>query len=397
MKRVLVGVSVLTVLLSFAATSAWCETPSSANGLGDIIADNSGRSRGMGGAGLAVDDGWSLLRGNPALVSTFKKPAYGLGFLYNRVVTRPGGGGSITIAHSDQSLVKFVLPLYRGFAIGWELAPVMKTDVKIELPSAPGDAFTDTVNSSGGVNLSTFELAAGFRSVRAGIALDYYFGSIREDWTRDFHSTAGISNSTDYLEREYKGYGVTLGALARVSLVSLGFGYSTPTTLDRSIHFKPGNQDDKDILVEKDRADIPAVWRFGMAASFSDHLTAAADFTRSEWTTAARTPSEKRMYNDTSTFGAGIRYVPSTISTAGYLSTIPLSAGFRIGTLYYKSWPKIESLREMALTFGIEIPFKNNAGGLITSYEIGKRGNADSNGWDEIFMNIGVSLAGVIK
>jgi hypothetical protein len=167
--------------------------------------------------------------------------------------------------------------------------------------------------------------------------------------------------------------------------------------MDVSVHLKPGNQDNQDILVEKGAADLPASYRLGVAAELSSRLSDAADLTRSEWSNAARTDHEKSMYNDTYSFGAGIRFVPSTSPIAGYLSTIPLSAGFRIGTLYYKSFPKIESLREIAITFGVEIPFKNGSGGLITSYEIGKRGDANSNGWDETFVKIGVSLAGVIK
>lgn len=398
MSRFSVAVLVSLILLAITAPSAWSGTPSSANGIGAIVEDNAGRSRGMGGAGTAVGDGWSMLRGNPALIGTFKKPAYGFGFLFDRAVTRPPGEGSITFAHTDPTFVRFVLPLYRSVTLGWGLAPVSRTDVKIALQPNPGDKYTDTVTSSGGVNLTSFELAGGYRAVNAGIGLNYYFGAIEEEWARDFHNTAGMNNTTDYLKREFKGYGLTLGALARVSRrFSLGFGYTTPTSMDMSVHLNPGNQVNQDILVEKGTADLPATYRLGVAAELSSRLSAAADFAYSRWSNAARTAREDSMYNDTYSFGAGIRFVPSKSPIASYLSTVPLSAGFRIGTLYYKSYPKVESIREMVLTFGVEIPFKNSSGGLITSYEIGKRGDVKSNGWDETFVMIGVSLVGVIK
>jgi hypothetical protein len=391
-------VPVCAVLLVLGAHDARCGTPVSANGFGAEAADNYGRSRGMGGAGLAADDGWSMLRGNPALISTFKKPIYGIGFIFNRIDTKPAGESSLTFARTDPNYVKLVLPLYKGIALGWNLSPVTLTGVKLAMPSSPGDTFTDTVDISGGLNVSSFELAGGYKAVRAGVSLDYYFGTMEEQWTRDFHGAAGVNNSLSFLEREYKGYGVTVGGLAKVTRrVSLGFGYSKPTLLDRSIHFKPGSQDAADILIGQDHPRLPAVWRFGTYSTLSENLTCAADVVLSRWTDEARTDHEKLMYTDTAMFGGGFRYIPSVRSLADYVSTIPLSAGFRAGNLYYRSWPKIGIVREMALTFGVELPFRGGGGGLVTSFEIGKRGSTSSNGWDETFANIGVSLQGAIK
>lgn len=398
MARYGVTAPVFLLLLAFTASSAQSGSPSSANGIGVIVDDNTGRSRGMGGAGMAIDDGWSLNRGNPALISSFKKPAYGIGFLYNRAVIKPQEGSSLMYARSDPTLIRFVLPIYRGVSMGWGLAPVSRTDVKIALPSDPGDISSDTVTSSGGVNLTSFELAGRYRAVRAGVALNYYFGVIEEDWARDFHGAPGMNNTVDYIKRKYRGYGLTLGALARVTRrISAGLGYTTPVSMNMSVHLWPENRADLDILVEKRKTDLPAAWRLGVAAELSRRLSAAADFAFSRWSNAARTEREKNMYTDTSSFGAGIRFIPSVSPTAGYLSTIPLSAGFRTGTLYYKSWPKTKRIRETAVTFGVEIPFKSGSGGLITSCELGKRGDANSNGWDETFVTVGISLVGMIK
>ena len=69
----------------------------------------------------------------------------------------------------------------------------------------------------------------------------------------------------------------------------------------------------------------------------------------------------------------------------------------KFGTLYYKSYPEVNSVFERAVTAGIEFPFKENVGSIMTSFELGTRGDKDRNGWDETYMSIGIMLIGVIK
>ena len=175
------------------STAAHAGTPSSANGIGTLIPDDSGRARGMGGAGIAVDDGKNLLQGNPALISSFKNASYGFGISYDRASTHISSGENTTFARTDPTVVRFVLPLYRGIALGWGLTPYSKSDVKLRLPSPDGAVYSDRITTSGGISLSSFQLAASFLSFRAGAAVNYYFGEIKEEWTRDFGGAVGIN------------------------------------------------------------------------------------------------------------------------------------------------------------------------------------------------------------
>ena len=121
------------------------------------------------------------------------------------------------------------------------------------------------------------------------------------------------------------------------------------------------------------------------------------DIKFAQWEDAARQPKEKEMYNNTYRFGAGLRYILSSRPSAKYYETLPLSAGFRFGTLYYKSSPKINPVFEKAVTLGIELPLKGEVGSIIISFEYGLRGDKNKNGWDENFMSVGVLLIGKIK
>jgi hypothetical protein len=176
----------------------------------------------------------------------------------------------------------------------------------------------------------------------------------------------------------------------------VGFGYSTGASLDRNAYLRHGTSA-QDIFLESGTSDIPSRWRVGVSRDLSKRLSAAADFSMASWSQAANTAKEKQQYQDTYTFGAGVRYIPALNATAGYFSTMPLSLGFRVGTQYYKSYPKVESIPERAITLGLEFPFKEKAGSLITSYEIGKRGSKSTNGWDETFFTLGITLVGSIK
>ena len=142
---------------------------------------------------------------------------------------------------------------------------------------------------------------------------------------------------------------------------------------------------------------LPSQWRFGVASHFGKRLSASMDISSVQWEDAARTLKEKEMYSNTYYFGTGVRFIPSTALGASYLKTLPISAGFKMGTLYYKSYPLIDSVFEKAVTAGIELPLKDNNGTVIMSYEFGTRGDKGKNGWDETYMSIGLSLIGIIK
>lgn len=380
------------------SSTAWCGSISGLNGIGTVIEDNAGIARGMGGAGIADTGGLNMIQSNPALGSTFKKPVYGLGIVYDWTHTYTGGPESYTTGTSNPTLIRFVLPLFGKASFAWGLSPYSRTNAKVQLDSKPGDIYTDTMTSSGGINITNFEISGTMKSVSAGFAMNYYFGSIEEKWLRDFHDADGLNNTTDSMRKEYSGYGMSLGVLARLPRqTTVGLGYTTGSSLDRNVFIQPGFSTNSDVELGKGRAHIPSSWRIGITKDFSKKLIVSADLSRAGWEKSARGDEEKRMYSDAYMFGAGLRYTPSLSPVAGYLSTMPLSVGFRMGNLYYKSYPKVNTIEERAVTIGVGFPFKEKSGSLIVSYEIGTRGDKSRNGWDETFMKIGFTLVGVIK
>ena len=103
------------------------------------------------------------------------------------------------------------------------------------------------------------------------------------------------------------------------------------------------------------------------------------------------------MYSNSVRYGGGLRFTPSTRINAPFYLKLPISAGFKAGTLYYNSYPLIESVKEKSFTMGIEIPFGKGTGRLYNSIEYGIRGDKSKNGWEETFFRYGISFIGSIK
>ncbi|MFC1541342.1 OmpP1/FadL family transporter [Candidatus Latescibacterota bacterium] len=384
----------------FSEPSVFCGSPYSANGIGDIIADDFGRSRGMGGAGIADTDGINLIRDNPALNTTFEQFTFSFGAMYGVTNTNISNGESSDYAKTDPEFLKLVIPITDGIAFGWGLYPYSKTDVKIQVPSVRnGIQLNDTISSIGGINVSSTSLSGSYKDfIHVGLSINYNFGMIQEEWNRTFPNEESMLKSTYFLKRKFKGYSETIGLLANIyKNTTLGLAYTTKTNLEMRSDVVSGDiiNPEKNFGVKD--VKLPSTIRIGLFSGFSENLKAGMDLKFVQWKDAAVLPKEIEMYNNTYRFGAGVRYIPSTRLNARYYETLPLSAGFRFGTLYYKSYPKIDTVFERAVTLGVELPLTGGTGSIITSFEYGIRGDKDKNGWDESFISVGISLVGKIK
>ena len=399
-------ISVLTLAVAVCMeTSGFCGSPNTANGIGSIIPDDIGRSKGMGGAGIADDESMNLLRDNPALLSTFDTYSFSFGAIYSHTKTYIRDEENPVSGKINHEIIKIVIPFVKGIKIGWGLSPYSKTDVNILLEDEQnGVRIIDRMSSTGGINVSSLGIAGSYKNIiRVGFSFNYNFGMIQEEWNREFPDNDEFVESRYYIKKKYKGYGKTVGILANIyKNTVIGIGYTTKSDLNQDTYIQPELLSNPEKLLNTRKASLPESWRFGISSELRDRLKAGMDIKIEKWENAAREPKEKDMYNDTYRFGIGVRYIPTDRLGASYFKKLPLSLGFKFGTLYYKSFYKnnpqyTDTIFEKAVTFGIEFPLMRNAGNLITSFEYGVRGDKNKNGWDENFMAIGVSLIGRIK
>ncbi|MBN1292290.1 MAG: hypothetical protein JXB48_10665 [Candidatus Latescibacteria bacterium] len=397
--RFFIPFCILTSILLLLPQKADCGSPYAANGLGILVPDDQGRAQTMGSAGAAYGDGMNLMRGNPALLGTVTTHTYAISMLYDKTKMFYGGTEQPEYARTNPSLVKFVFPLGRGLVVSWGLSPYSRADAKININAEPGVKYNDKLTTSGGINISTVGFAGSIKKrLYLGIAFNYHFGAIDENWTRIFDEDMDLHNTTDYLKRKYKGYSATFGVLVNpYKQTYVGFGYTTQAALDLNVVVHPGSVLESEIPVERTKVNLPSMIRMGVSSQLASRLITVLDYSYELWEDAAKTTKEKAMYNNSHHFGGGIRLLPSTRFNASYYKTVPVSLGFKIGTQYYKSYPKIDVVSEKAVTMGFEFPLKGKIGILISSFEYGTRGDKDKNGWDETYFSFGLSLIGKIR
>ena len=369
------------------------------NGLGLQVPDTFGSARGMGGAGIADVGGRSFMRGNPALYSAIEKHTYTFGATFERNDADTGVIAVPSYSKTRADIFSLVIPLWKGVVMGWSLTPLTRTDSTIEYQSSD---YKDTVTFTGGVNMSSLALAGTIREViRVGVSFDYSFGMIEERWVRKFYSTSDdyeLYNSYDYIKRKYKGYGTTFGIIAKVYKdTHVGIGYSSEMTMDKTVRVIPGYYANPEKTYDTGESMLPETWRFGVSSMFWSRLVANLDVTLAGWKNAAKNDIEKEMYDDTVTVCGGFRLEPQRAVGLSLIEKYPLSIGFKVGNLYYKSYPKIDTISEKAVTFGIELPFKEDLARMETSFEFGLRGDKEKNGWEENYTSIGFVLIGTIK
>lgn len=381
------------------APSANAGTPSSANGIGTIVNDDFAASRGVGGAGVANVQAGNMLRSNPALLGAYTRPSYGLGLSYDTSTTYLGQSEQPEIAKTMPSLLKFVLPVSHGVVIGWGLSQYSRTDVIIDIAENPGASYNDKLDTSGGISMSS--LAAGWKykeRLYLGVSLDYHFGAVEERWKRIFPDDSSFTSTVQNLRKKYKGYGIAFGSVVKVHPTThIGIAYKTQANLDLDAVVHSDIPSDPEIPAYTDDFLLPSSLRVGMWSQISRRLSMGVDYTYEAWEDAAETTKQTEMYTNASRIGGGLRFLPSVSRNAGFLKRIPISVGIRYASQYYKSYPVRDTITETAVSCGFEIPLIRNSGTLITTFDYGKRGDKDNNGWDETFMNVGISLVGHIK
>lgn len=365
------------------------------NGLGLVVRDDIGWSRAMGGSGVADIYRKNMIRENPALLTTFGIHTYSLGATHERNTAFTGGSESPAFAKTQADVFKIVIPLFKGGVVGWTMSPLTKTDSIIRYSTTD---YVDEVEFIGGINMSSFGLAWSIKDfVRIGASLNYHFGMIEEKWTRSFTDT-DFYGSTDSIKKKYSGYGLSLGTVVRVMKnTNVGVSFTPQANLDTVIRVRPGSTSSPERNQKTFTTTLPERWRFGVSSLVTRRIVVNADFMLANWEDAARTKVEKEMYNDTYSVGAGVRLNPVTTPGATLLQRIPVSAGFRMGSMYFKSYPTIDTVYEKAGTLGFEFPVKENTASLVTSFEFGVRGDKSKNGWEENFTSIGIVLIGTIK
>ncbi|MFO7879931.1 MAG: hypothetical protein ACQES0_07710 [Bacteroidota bacterium] len=390
-------------------------SPYTRYGLGDLQNKNFGDSRAMGNTSLAMRGGNKLYVANPASYTSIDSLRFimevGVGgsFKYMSSGTT-GETASLYDMNLDYLSFGFPVTSYWGAAMG--VMPY--SDVGYDLvtsESSLGYPRKHYYAGSGGVNQaflgSSFSL---LDNLSLGVNFNYLFGSISQINTVEFDGE--IDGMVDIREENtmyINDYYFSLGAqythnFSEEQALTLGITWDVNNTLNAKRDYIVSNSlsSATDVVVdtiayeskEKGKISLPSGIGAGLAYTYKDVLTLAADYKFQDWT-------DNEIFGEVDSLGAsqrvsmGAEYIPDGKSSASlsYAGKIR----YRLGAYYHDSYLQFDQgntrVNDFGISFGLGLPMKRSNTTFNLSLELGQRGSLKNNLVKEQYVLVGMNFS----
>ena len=420
---------VFTLLFSITAV-AQENSPYSRYGLGDISPSQNIVNRGMGGISAGFADFKTVNFINPASYASLSLSTFDFGIeVDTRTLKSISPAEKFTSTNLIISYVQLGLPIKlkkankKGIFLGMNmgLRPVSKISYKIYAlgPIQPGaqDSVFSLYEGSGGVNEAMLGFGLKIKKFSIGFNSGYRFGnktystkvSISNDTV--FHYPSNTSNKTNFgavfinggLQYEMKFKNNSILRLGAYGALSQKMNGSQELKIETVSYDANGGIYRIDSVYQKSAdGTVEYPTSFGAGFLFQDggnHWSWGADYEKTLWN-KYQFFDQKDKVQDSWKVRAGIEYLPASINTPvkKYFQFVKYRAGFYYGTDYVNLGTK---LPEYGFTFGAAFPLKirrayyeTQTSFLNTAFEIGSRGNKQSNLRESIFrISVGFSLS----
>jgi len=376
------GPKTVSLVLVSLLTAAFASGDSifSVNGLGEISYPVGGQARGMGGVNVAFLDGRRVSFVNPAVIGAVDTTTVSALFLFEQRRIKDASSKS-NINSWGPRFIRLIVPLSHGVVIGGGIAPFSGVNFHLSKHAeAFGEPYTLHVSAEGGTHVGSLTLAKNIGGrLFLGAGLNLIFGSMTEEWRRDFVNEGYVSSddriTTSYYGQVYVG-GMALRLHRRWSLGAvLSRSANINATIERSAASGAVREEEK-------RIDFPDAYGFGMTYRLTSRLVVGGDIFARQWETFAVDGAELPQYRNTVRLSLGCEMGPSADKMAPFYQRRP----WRIG-MYHEPWHYRDSSgnrpSETFLTLGTSLFFKNRRGVIDIAIEIGRRGDVTENGAQE--------------
>jgi hypothetical protein len=350
-------------------------------GLGRPAPPIDARARGMGGAATTMH-GVNLSMINPASTISILVPGVWIAFSgESREVDGTVAQGEINTA--EFPLVRMVIPFENRHAVGVGFGSYLNQDWRVQffdtlqLVTGPV-AFRETRESEGGVGQFRLDFATRLsREWTLGIGGIYYFGKSGQSVEREFETSAGFSPYEAQDAIKYSGLGMSVGAEWR-PIPEMIFGATGNWGL--GLNVKSDSTGAEKEFDQPLALDLGASWQLtpdfvlAFAAGWTNWSTISDDLPR---------PGSADHWR----FNLG-----TELRVLGNENTRVLArVGGRLAQLPFKlrrgpPW-------ERALTLGVGTMFRAGLGRFDIAFEVGKRGQKDTNEIEENFTRWTFTLA----
>jgi hypothetical protein len=354
-------------------------SPYSIFGVGELVGNNLGMNRSLGGTGIAFKSDKSINYLNPA--SYFGIPAnsllveVGLYGLQNKSQQKNLNqtNNDINVSYSSVSLY-----LTDWWALSLGILPFSHVSYEIKSADVIGSELTSyekTYTGTGG--LSRDYVGNSFRmldDLTAGFDLSYIGGTVTET-----ESASGNNSLADYqlqniltLRSAYLDYGLQYSVPDHNWRYTFGVVYGTSIQTDVSSEAQLTSGDSTTSLLQNDGPilKIPQKVGIGIAASSSD-FRAGVDYEWEDWS-GLRFSNPHFSTKNSNRYSVGLEYSPPRSDSRSMIIS------YRFGANYRFSYLDVDgaSVNSWALTLGTGIPFQST--NINASIEYGEEGTLNN-------------------
>lgn len=358
-------------------------SPYTRYGYGQLTDPGSGNSKAMGGVAYALRDKYHVNFANPASYSAVDSLTFmfdgGIGFQNTNF---SNGQVKMNVHNSsiDYLTMQFRAAKWCGISLG--VLPYSNVGYSFgeyqEDENYPNNSTTVTYSGEGG--LHQVYLGAGFKifkNLSVGANVSYLWGDITRTRAQSFTANSSANGQTTTMNLAVRSYKLDFGLqytqqLAKNHQLTLGAVFSPGHDLKNTSYVQDvlGSSSSTASVVVKDTAatyGIPTTFGAGIAYTYADRLTIAADVAIEKWADV-KYMNASDVFCDRSRIALGAEYVPNPLGR-NYLSHVK----YRMGAYYSNPYYKIDGERAakeygLSAGFGLPIPRTRSVLSLTAQY-----------------------------
>lgn len=358
-----------TALAGVAVAQNNTNSPYTRYGYGDLVNQNFGNSKAMGGIAFGLRDGSQINPLNPASYTAIDSLTFlfeGGASLQNNNIS--DGVLKLNVKNSSFDYVAMQFRLHRRLAMSIGLLPFSNVGYNVSQTfpeTATSPNYTKQLIGDGGLH----QVYAGvgfkvFENLSIGANVSYFWGDITRTLTMIYPSYTNVSGQTipnSYMEitgmsvRDYKlDFGIQYTQpIGKKHSVTLGAVFSPKHNLNNDTYIQTNTSVStlKDTIVT---CGTPNSFGAGFTYKYDDRLTVGVDYSLQKWGDVTYM-NQAHAFCDRTKISAGAEYLPTRLGR-NYFGHIKYRLGGYFTNPYYKTEAGDRAAREYGVTAGLGLP-----------------------------------------
>jgi hypothetical protein len=395
---------VLLVFLTFSGmVTAQNNTnsPYTRYGYGQLSDYGSANSRGMGGIGYGLRDGYYINTSNPAAYTAVDS----LTFIFDAGISLQNtnfSNGTLkqNAKNSSFDYVTMQFRVGRHAAMSIGLMPYSNIGYNMsttqEDPDSPSNYSVSTYSGGGG--LHQLYVGVGVRPLKdfsIGANIAYLWGNMNHDIYTTFPGNSASYSYAETTVSSIKSYKLDLGA-------QYTFRFDKKRAATLGVVVSPGHNLGNDSYVQRQLGDVadapqdtifklgtPLSLGIGATYTYNNQLIVGADFTLQAWD-KVNFMNDPNAFSRRTKLAVGAEYIPNPIGRS-YFSFIR----YRVGAYYSQPYYKVKDVRaakEFGISAGVGLPLPRTRSQISISGQFVRTKGADSRFVDENTLRICIGV-----